>query len=163
MNTALGFDTYLVMRHGARDEPGKTNPNLGCYFCNDIVAPSDVSECCCNHLPCVYSVYAEFTRSNPWSNVHSYPPGSCRNRSCFYGGTVSCPCATSRWVRVNSITLTGMNSRFTGQCSCTSTTNSFRRCDTGGFYEQKRSRISSTSVARVSCPVPNTACGGRSL
>lgn len=36
INSALGFDTYLVMRHGS-------NLNgLGCYFCNDIVAPNDV-------------------------------------------------------------------------------------------------------------------------
>ncbi|KAG2204980.1 hypothetical protein INT47_002604 [Mucor saturninus] len=35
INSALGFDTYLVMRHG-------TSVNgLGCYFCNDIVAPND--------------------------------------------------------------------------------------------------------------------------
>ncbi|KAH9128516.1 hypothetical protein AeMF1_001355 [Aphanomyces euteiches] len=36
INSALGFDTYLVMRHGL--------PNLvdlGCYFCNDIVSPGD--------------------------------------------------------------------------------------------------------------------------
>jgi ubiquitin-like modifier-activating enzyme ATG7 len=45
MNAALGFDTFLVMRHGAR--ASSTPPNgsrLGCYYCNDIVAPSDVSE-----------------------------------------------------------------------------------------------------------------------
>lgn len=81
MNTALGFDTYLVMRHGdnhgsKRCEAFKsagielqtnasgsnsassastsattttggsllTDPNvqLGCYFCNDVVAPTDV-------------------------------------------------------------------------------------------------------------------------
>jgi ubiquitin-like modifier-activating enzyme ATG7 len=30
---ALGFDTFLVMRHG--DE----RSNLGCYYCNDVVAP----------------------------------------------------------------------------------------------------------------------------
>lgn len=36
LNAALGFDTYLVMRHGAR------NSKLGCYYCNDIVAPADV-------------------------------------------------------------------------------------------------------------------------
>ncbi|KAI9268978.1 hypothetical protein BDA99DRAFT_503146 [Phascolomyces articulosus] len=35
INAALGFDTYLVMRHGAR------HGSLGCYFCNDIVAPAD--------------------------------------------------------------------------------------------------------------------------
>lgn len=42
MNAALGFDTYVVMRHGVSDEenPGK---ELGCYFCNDVVAPADVS------------------------------------------------------------------------------------------------------------------------
>lgn len=41
MNAALGFDTFLVMRHGSRNkmEPEK---ELGCYFCNDVVAPADV-------------------------------------------------------------------------------------------------------------------------
>ncbi|KAH3674212.1 hypothetical protein WICMUC_003454 [Wickerhamomyces mucosus] len=34
INAALGFDSYLVMRHGVEG-------NLGCYFCNDIVAPTD--------------------------------------------------------------------------------------------------------------------------
>lgn len=44
LNAALGFDTYVVMRHGARpfsDVPGAEH--LGCYFCNDVVAPADVS------------------------------------------------------------------------------------------------------------------------
>lgn len=43
MNAALGFDTYVVMRHGAmaRTE-GEKSDNLGCYFCNDVVAPADV-------------------------------------------------------------------------------------------------------------------------
>lgn len=49
MNAALGFDTYVVMRHGAapKDDSEKT---LGCYFCNDVVVATDVSytpsHCC---------------------------------------------------------------------------------------------------------------------
>lgn len=67
LNAALGFDTYLVMRHGAgpaaaaaaekgsepESEPApapapssyqKSPERLGCYFCNDVVAPADVSQ-----------------------------------------------------------------------------------------------------------------------
>ncbi|KAH7883150.1 hypothetical protein F5I97DRAFT_1902440 [Phlebopus sp. FC_14] len=40
LNAALGFDTYLVMRHGARASTSKGS-RLGCYYCNDIVAPAD--------------------------------------------------------------------------------------------------------------------------
>ncbi|KAL6298925.1 E1-like protein-activating [Sparassis latifolia] len=40
MNAALGFDTFLVMRHGARATLS-TGKRLGCYYCNDIVAPAD--------------------------------------------------------------------------------------------------------------------------
>lgn len=63
---ALGFDSFVVMRHGAgpltKIEESKTEvltsltnemehvsltkrneePRLGCYFCNDVVAPIDV-------------------------------------------------------------------------------------------------------------------------
>ncbi|KWU45836.1 E1-like protein-activating [Rhodotorula sp. JG-1b] len=53
MNVALGFDTYLVMRHGlpssserkidsAQVKPGSIyRGQLGCYYCNDVVAPMD--------------------------------------------------------------------------------------------------------------------------
>ncbi|KAF2478259.1 autophagy-related protein 7 [Lindgomyces ingoldianus] len=40
LNSALGFDTYVVMRHGLKaTEEG--HHELGCYFCNDVVAPAD--------------------------------------------------------------------------------------------------------------------------
>ena len=41
INAALGFDSYLVMRHGAGPSE-KLGKRLGCYYCNDIVAPTDV-------------------------------------------------------------------------------------------------------------------------
>ncbi|KAH6675596.1 autophagy-related protein-like protein 7 [Halenospora varia] len=40
MNAALGFDTYVVMRHGVAPADGSP-ASLGCYFCNDVVAPAD--------------------------------------------------------------------------------------------------------------------------
>ena len=42
MNAALGFDTFVAMRHGVRTTSGQ-EPGLGCYFCNDVVAPMNVS------------------------------------------------------------------------------------------------------------------------
>lgn len=41
MNAALGFDTYVVMRHGVKPPPNSSTQELGCYFCNDVVAPGD--------------------------------------------------------------------------------------------------------------------------
>ena len=70
MTAALGFDSWLAMRHGAYSSPpssagaifdgsqaaasqGDNSNNtfnktiegddLGCYYCNDVVAPRDVS------------------------------------------------------------------------------------------------------------------------
>ena len=48
MNAALGFDTFLVMRHGVCRELAKGD-RLGCYYCNDIVAPADVCPSPCAH------------------------------------------------------------------------------------------------------------------
>lgn len=42
MNAALGFDSFVVMRHGQED-PARPHQELGCYFCSDVVAPADVS------------------------------------------------------------------------------------------------------------------------
>lgn len=39
MNAALGFDTFVVMRHGVK--VSNDAKELGCYFCNDVVAPAD--------------------------------------------------------------------------------------------------------------------------
>lgn len=41
MNAALGFDTYVVMRHGAPPKDGSED-TIGCYFCNDVVVAADV-------------------------------------------------------------------------------------------------------------------------
>lgn len=38
VNAALGFDSYLVMRHSTLD----CAQRLGCYFCNDVFAPKDL-------------------------------------------------------------------------------------------------------------------------
>lgn len=42
MNAALGFDSFVVMRHGTKNTIPQEQ-ELGCYFCNDVVAPADVS------------------------------------------------------------------------------------------------------------------------
>lgn len=41
MNAALGFDSFVVMRHGM-EHPAQSHEDLGCYFCSDVVAPADV-------------------------------------------------------------------------------------------------------------------------
>lgn len=42
INAALGFDTFLVMRHGVAGQFGLDDPEkLGCYYCNDVVGPAD--------------------------------------------------------------------------------------------------------------------------
>merc|ERR1719262_344991 len=41
INAALGFDSYLVLRHGVGGSRASGGERLGCYFCNDVVAPLD--------------------------------------------------------------------------------------------------------------------------
>lgn len=40
LNVALGFDSYLIIRHGD-ERIASPEPQLGCYFCNDVVAPGN--------------------------------------------------------------------------------------------------------------------------
>jgi ubiquitin-like modifier-activating enzyme ATG7 len=41
INAALGLDSWLVMRHGGGFETPDNANRLGCYFCNDVVAPEN--------------------------------------------------------------------------------------------------------------------------
>jgi len=44
INAALGLDSWLVMRHGggcSSEEEETNGQRLGCYFCNDVVAPEN--------------------------------------------------------------------------------------------------------------------------
>lgn len=89
INAALGFDTYLVMRHGMLGGAHR----LGCYFCNDVVAPGDVrrqhlqkhyrhteaqtrAQCICNTRACIHTC-TEHTHThthnkrNTYNNTHN--------------------------------------------------------------------------------------------
>ena len=57
LNAALGFDTFVVMRHGL--QASSEGEELGCYFCNDVVAPADVSLLSCRLI--------KLTRGRSWS------------------------------------------------------------------------------------------------
>lgn len=51
INAALGFDTFMVQRHGTRNSsnppppdlavPNPSGSDLGCYFCNDVTQPGN--------------------------------------------------------------------------------------------------------------------------
>jgi ubiquitin-like modifier-activating enzyme ATG7 len=51
LNAALGFDSFVVMRHGLK-ATAEGEQEFGCYFCNDVVAPADVSD---SLVACQYS------------------------------------------------------------------------------------------------------------
>ena len=78
MNAALGFDTFLVMRHGLPVQPDQVTrvgegievKQLGCYYCSDITAARDVSayDLVQNQIQFASTVAL---RSYARSNVHS--------------------------------------------------------------------------------------------
>eukprot|EP00127_Corallochytrium_limacisporum_P006056 Clim_evm5s218 gene=Clim_evmTU5s218 len=41
ITAAMGFESFLVMRHGVRKHDSDEQQNLGCYFCSEVVAPTD--------------------------------------------------------------------------------------------------------------------------
>jgi len=68
LNAALGFDSFVVMRHGVASTESKSDDDsttdslqqLGCYFCNDVVAPSDVSRKHKNSSPVFFKFWVSF-------------------------------------------------------------------------------------------------------
>lgn len=100
LNAALGFDTFVVMRHGIRTKQAPEQ-ELGCYFCNDVVAPADVRTLFVSSslippivwmlllidLPTKRYVCSRLgnycivnQRSNPRSAMHRHPTGYRRDR-----------------------------------------------------------------------------------
>ena len=102
MNAALGFDTFLVMRHGFMDNRS-TNievKELGCYFCNDVVAPADVSTLDFFQYLVISNVllhYKVHVGSDPRPAVHSNTPRNCSYRISAASRAVSLRGATPTW------------------------------------------------------------------
>ncbi|KAG5486788.1 hypothetical protein LSCM4_06253 [Leishmania orientalis] len=92
INVALGFDTYVVMRHGvprqtscsnavgADDCRGPIHTDLGCYFCSDIIAPTDslsfraLDEQCTVTRPAVSSI-ASAVAVELLAELYQHPSG----------------------------------------------------------------------------------------
>ena len=86
MNAALGFDSFVVMRHGVASTEG-ASADLGCYFCNDVVAPANVrsTKSISNfslHWPDHAIVYQG---PNPGPTVYRHSSWSCSDRFCTLG------------------------------------------------------------------------------
>ncbi|KAG5486141.1 hypothetical protein LSCM1_07256 [Leishmania martiniquensis] len=92
INVALGFDTYVVMRHGipgpasrsnavgAEDSSDTSRTELGCYFCSDIIAPTDslsfraLDEQCTVTRPAVSSI-ASAVAVELLAELYQHPKG----------------------------------------------------------------------------------------
>lgn len=65
INAALGFESFVVMRHGLNPKDDKQK-RLGCYFCNDVIAPVDVCS------TCFVTLQIDFQGQNFGSTMHSH-------------------------------------------------------------------------------------------
>ncbi|CBZ23613.1 putative ubiquitin activating E1 enzyme [Leishmania mexicana MHOM/GT/2001/U1103] len=92
INVALGFDTYVVMRHGVPVQTSRSNAvgeddcrdtlrtPLGCYFCSDIIAPTDslsfraLDEQCTVTRPAVSSI-ASAIAVDLLAELYQHPSG----------------------------------------------------------------------------------------
>lgn len=99
INAALGFESYLVMRHGSID-PSKNiqeqiTGRLGCYYCNDLVAPTNsitdrsLDQMCTVTRPGVAlmasSLATELFVSILQSENKQHTPHTVSDRSCILG------------------------------------------------------------------------------
>jgi ubiquitin-like modifier-activating enzyme ATG7 len=79
LNAALGFDTFVVMRHGLKPtQEGEVE--LGCYFCNDVVAPADVSLPVLTLQKCLELTQTVPQQRNPRPTMHRNTPWRCAPR-----------------------------------------------------------------------------------
>ena len=78
MNAALGFDSFVAMRHGTFGV-GNTMADLGCYFCNDVVAPANVRSPT-KVVRCMADRSIVHQGSNPRPTVYGHSPRCCRYR-----------------------------------------------------------------------------------
>jgi hypothetical protein len=102
MNAALGFDSFVVMRHGTTEDEDLP-AELGCYFCNDVVAPANVR--LSNQGPTLYRTDCRivYQRSNSRPAVYSDPPWSGSYSLCTFGGAFCVtPSAPQRCCRTGS-------------------------------------------------------------
>lgn len=95
---AVGFDSYVIIRHGVPTDDkssSTTDKNtrmlsgnkLGCYFCNDVVAPGDVriDRFCQRSFQRFVLFFTEFNWSNTRSTMYSdssryFDDGECAVR-----------------------------------------------------------------------------------
>jgi ubiquitin-like modifier-activating enzyme ATG7 len=86
LNAALGFESFVVMRQGLKpNEEGDVE--LGCYFCNDVFAPGNVSSFL---PPCPSLTTRSRSRTPRWTSSAPSPARASRPSRP--------PCSSSCWL-----------------------------------------------------------------